>query len=76
VVEGAYLALVSDQPCVQHHCWPLDLGMPDWREAVAGQAMTSQDITDVVAWLASTPSASSRSALRRWPGPLETQVVA
>ena len=31
----------------------VDLGMPDWREAVAGQPMTPQDITDVVAWLAS-----------------------
>jgi NADP-dependent 3-hydroxy acid dehydrogenase YdfG len=31
----------------------VDLGMPDWREAVVGQPMTPQDIADVVAWLAS-----------------------
>jgi hypothetical protein len=30
-----------------------DGGMPDWRADAAGQAMTDQQITDIVAWLAS-----------------------
>jgi len=29
-----------------------DLGMPDWRGYVAGQPLTREQITDVVAWLA------------------------
>jgi cytochrome c oxidase cbb3-type subunit III len=54
VVEGAYLALVSDQALrTAVIAGRLDLGMPDWREAVAGQPMTPQDLADVVAWLAS-----------------------
>ena len=54
VVEGAYLALVSDQALrTAVIAGRLDLGMPDWREAVAGRPMTPQELTDVVAWLAS-----------------------
>jgi len=54
VVEGAYLALVSDQALrTAVIAGRVDLGMPDWREAVAGHPMTPQEITDVVAWLAS-----------------------
>jgi cytochrome c oxidase cbb3-type subunit 3/ubiquinol-cytochrome c reductase cytochrome c subunit len=54
VVNGAYLALVSDQALrTAVIAGRLDLGMPDWREAVAGQPMTPQEIADVVAWLAS-----------------------
>jgi cytochrome c oxidase cbb3-type subunit 3/ubiquinol-cytochrome c reductase cytochrome c subunit len=30
-----------------------DLGMPDWRNEVAGKPMTDQDVTDVVAWISS-----------------------
>jgi cytochrome c oxidase cbb3-type subunit III len=54
VLDGAYLALVSDQALrTAVIAGRVDLGMPDWREAVAGQPMPSQDIADVVAWLAS-----------------------
>ena len=54
VVDGAYLALVSDQALrTAVIAGRLDLGMPDWREAVAGRPMTPQELTDVVAWLAS-----------------------
>jgi cytochrome c oxidase cbb3-type subunit III len=54
VVDGAYLALVSDQALrTAVIAGRVDLGMPDWREAVAGQPMTPQEIADVVAWLAS-----------------------
>ena len=30
-----------------------DLGQPDWRGYVAGRSLSSQDVSDVVAWLAS-----------------------
>jgi cytochrome c oxidase cbb3-type subunit 3 len=30
-----------------------DLDAPDWRGNVAGKPMSSQDVSDVVAWLAS-----------------------
>ena len=54
VVDGAYLALVSDQALrTAVIAGRVDLGMPDWREAVAGHPMTLQELTDVVAWLAS-----------------------
>jgi cytochrome c oxidase cbb3-type subunit III len=54
VVDGAYLALVSDQALrTAVIAGRVDLGMPDWREAVAGQPMTPQDLADVVAWLVS-----------------------
>jgi cytochrome c oxidase cbb3-type subunit 3/ubiquinol-cytochrome c reductase cytochrome c subunit len=54
VVDDAYLALVSDQALrTAVIAGRVDLGMPDWREAVAGQSMTAQEIADVVTWLAS-----------------------
>jgi mono/diheme cytochrome c family protein len=54
VLDGAYLALVSDQALrTAIIAGRIDLGMPDWREAVVGHPMTPQDITDIVAWLAS-----------------------
>lgn len=54
VVDGSYLALVSDQALrTTVIAGRPDLGMPDWREAVPGRAMTGQEISDVVAWLAS-----------------------
>jgi cytochrome c oxidase cbb3-type subunit 3 len=30
-----------------------DLGKPDWRENVPGRPMSPQEISDVVAWIAS-----------------------
>ena len=54
VVEGAYLALVSDQALrTAVIAGRLDLGMPDWRANIAGRPMSPQEISDVVAWLAS-----------------------
>jgi cytochrome c oxidase cbb3-type subunit 3/ubiquinol-cytochrome c reductase cytochrome c subunit len=54
VVDSAYLALVSDQALrTAVIAGRVDLGMPDWREAMAGQPLTPQEIADVVAWLAS-----------------------
>jgi mono/diheme cytochrome c family protein len=54
IVDGSYLALVSDQylRTVVITGRP-ELGAPDWRGNVRGRPMTAQDISDVVAWLAS-----------------------
>ena len=53
IVDGSYLALVSDQSLrttviVGRREW----GAPDWRGDVAGKPMSPGDISDVVAWLA------------------------
>ena len=57
LVDGSYLALISDQGLRSMIIagWP-DEGMPDWRTDAA-QRMTDQQITDIVAWLASKRSA-------------------
>jgi mono/diheme cytochrome c family protein len=54
ITDGAFLALVSDQGLrtVVLAGRP-ELKAPDWRGNVAGQPMSEQEITDVVAWLAS-----------------------
>ena len=54
IVNGSYLALVSDQDLrtVVIAGRP-ELGAPDWRGDVPGRPMSSQEVTDVVAWLAS-----------------------
>lgn len=52
IVDGSFLALLTDQELrtVTIVGRP-DLGAPDWRNNVPGRPMTSQDISDVVAWL-------------------------
>jgi mono/diheme cytochrome c family protein len=54
VVDGSYLALVSDQQLrtIVIAGRP-ELGGPDWRGDVEGRPMSAQDISDVVAWLSS-----------------------
>jgi cytochrome c oxidase cbb3-type subunit 3 len=54
VTDGSYLALVSDQSlrAIIIAGWP-DLGHPDWRNAQPGHAMSDQEVTDLVAWMAS-----------------------
>ena len=54
VTTGAYLSLISDQGLrtIVIAGRP-DFQMPDWRGNVPGRPMTDQEITDVVAWLAS-----------------------
>jgi len=53
IVNHSYLALVSDQDLrtVVIVGRP-ELGAPDWRNDVPGKPMSSQEISDVVAWLA------------------------
>jgi len=54
VINPAYLALVSDQALrTTVIVGRSDLGMPDWRANISGRPMSSQEISDVVAWLAS-----------------------
>ncbi|HEY4951106.1 MAG TPA: cytochrome c [Candidatus Acidoferrales bacterium] len=54
IVDGSFLALLNDQELrtIVIVGRP-DLGAPDWRENVPGKPMSSQDVSDVVAWLAS-----------------------
>jgi mono/diheme cytochrome c family protein len=61
IVNGSYLALVSDQYLrTIVIAGRRELGAPDWRANVQGRPMSAQEITDVVAWLASQRS--------RYPG--------
>jgi cytochrome c oxidase cbb3-type subunit III len=54
IVDGSYLALVSDQYLrTIIICGRPDLDMPDWRGDVPGKPMPAEDVSDVVAWLAS-----------------------
>jgi cytochrome c oxidase cbb3-type subunit 3 len=54
IVDGSYLGLVSDQGLrtVVIAGRP-EIGQPDWRNDVPGRSMTAEEVTDVVAWLAS-----------------------
>ncbi len=54
ITDPNYLALVSDQSLrTTIVAGRTDLGMPDWRGYISGQPMSAQEISDVVAWLAS-----------------------
>jgi cytochrome c oxidase cbb3-type subunit 3 len=58
IVDASYLALVSDQGLRTTVIVGIpELGAPDWRGNVPGKPMSSQDISDVVAWLASQRTA-------------------
>ncbi len=54
IVNGSFLALMSDQELrtIVIVGRP-ELGAPDWRGNVPGKSMSAQDVSDVVAWLAS-----------------------
>ena len=54
ITDDSFLALVSDQGMrtIVITGRP-ELGAPDWRGNVPGKPMSDQEITDVVAWLAS-----------------------
>jgi cytochrome c oxidase cbb3-type subunit III len=58
IVDSSYLALVSDQYLrTAVIAGRPELGAPDWRENAPGRPMSDQEITDVVAWLASRRAA-------------------
>jgi mono/diheme cytochrome c family protein len=53
IVDGTFLGLVSDQSLrTTVIAGRPDIGQPDWRNDVAGEALTARDVSDVVAWLA------------------------
>jgi cytochrome c oxidase cbb3-type subunit III len=53
IVDGSFLALMNDQELrtIVIVGRP-ELGAPDWRNDLPGKPMSSQDVSDVVAWLA------------------------
>jgi mono/diheme cytochrome c family protein len=54
ITDGSFLALLTDQELrTMVIVGRPDRGAPDWRNNVPGRAMTDQEISDVVAWLAS-----------------------
>ena len=54
ITNGSFLALVSDQRLrTTVIAGRRDLGAPDWRGDKPGTPMSEQEVTDVVAWLAS-----------------------
>jgi len=54
IVDGSYLALVSNQNLrLSVILGRPASGAPDWRNDIPGQPLSEQQITDVVAWLAS-----------------------
>jgi cytochrome c oxidase cbb3-type subunit III len=54
IVDGSYLGVVSDQELrTVVICGRPRLGAPDWRNDVPGRPMTAQEVSDVVAFLAS-----------------------
>ena len=59
IVDRSYLVLVSDQFLrTTVIAGRPDLGAPDWRGNVPGRPMSDQEVTDVVAWLASQRAVS------------------
>jgi cytochrome c oxidase cbb3-type subunit 3/ubiquinol-cytochrome c reductase cytochrome c subunit len=54
IMNPTYLALVSDQMLrTLIVAGSPDIEQPDWRGDIPGRALTDQEVTDVVAWLAS-----------------------
>lgn len=72
IVDKSYLSLVTDQGLrTMVITGRPDFDAPDWRNNIAGHPMSDQEITDVVAWLASQrPSriASSAASVSSSPG--------
>jgi mono/diheme cytochrome c family protein len=52
IVDGSFLALVSDQGLrTSIIVGRPELGFPNWHDDVPGKPMSAQDVSDVVAWL-------------------------
>jgi cytochrome c oxidase cbb3-type subunit 3/ubiquinol-cytochrome c reductase cytochrome c subunit len=76
IVDEQYLGLISDQE-LRSFVIAGAPGMPDWRGDVAGHPMTDQEVTDVVAWLASHRSPSAPVSNPPSPGTVpETKAAA
>lgn len=72
IVDASYLALVSDQNLrTTVIVGRPDLGAPDWRGDVPGKPLSSQDVSDVVAWLSSQrPRFQQQTSIPRSQGGL------
>jgi mono/diheme cytochrome c family protein len=70
ITDGAFLTLVSDQGLrtVVITGRP-ELNAPDWRGNVPGKPMSEQEVTDVVAWLASK---RAQNPAQRYPAAQNT----
>jgi cytochrome c oxidase cbb3-type subunit 3 len=65
IVDGSYLALVSDQNLrTTVIVGRPELGAPDWRGDVPGRPLSPEDVSDVVAWLASQRPQPYSAAVR------------
>ncbi len=72
ITNDAFLALVSDQGLrTLVITGRPELGAPDWRENTPGRPMSDQDVTDVVAWLASRRVESPGQPYARVNSPLQ-----
>ena len=79
ITNDSFLALVSDQGLrTLVITGRPELGAPDWRANIPGKPMSDQEITDVVAWLASRrvqspgqPYSASNDAQHRDSEPME-----
>ncbi|HTA30602.1 MAG TPA: c-type cytochrome [Candidatus Cybelea sp.] len=59
IVDDSFLALVSDQNLrTTIIAGRPNIGHPDWRHDATGREITSQEVTDVVAWLAAQRKAT------------------
>lgn len=57
ILNPTYLALVNDQTLrTIIIAGRPDIGQPNWQQYIPGRALTDQEVTDVVAWLASQRS--------------------
>jgi cytochrome c oxidase cbb3-type subunit 3/ubiquinol-cytochrome c reductase cytochrome c subunit len=65
VIDRSYLLLVSNQSLrTTIIAGRLDLGHPDWRNALKDHPMSDQEVTDIVSWMASQRDEDSKQ-----PGP-------
>jgi mono/diheme cytochrome c family protein len=72
IIDPNYLTLVSDQSLRSTVvAGRPDLGMPDWRSRIPGRPMSTQEISDVAAWLA-----SQRPTTAAAPGALDGEGAA
>jgi cytochrome c oxidase cbb3-type subunit III len=63
IADSAYLSLVSDQALrTLIIAGRPDLGHPDWRTYVAGRPLASQQVSDLVAWIAAKRPAVSAAS--------------
>jgi cytochrome c oxidase cbb3-type subunit 3 len=74
ITDSTYLALVNDQTLrTIVIAGRSDLGHPDWRSDIEGHPLTDDEVTDVVAWLASLRSQTPGQPYPSQPAPGSAQ---